>query len=83
MARICTYCIMKYGIRGSEIDEQDLSNDEAFANHLEECHGLIVRREGETMAHATKRCAEKGIVTDRAKCGCRDCREKRTFKIPV
>ena len=79
MARICSYCVMKYGIRGSEIDEQDLSDDNKFADHLEECHGMIVKRKGETNSQAIKRCAKKGIVSDETKCQCRDCREKRKF----
>ena len=79
MARICKYCIMKYGIRGSEINDKDLSDDEAFFNHLEESHGIIVTRENETESQAILRCAKKGIVEDESKCQCRDCREKRTY----
>ena len=79
MARICKHCIAKYGIRGSEVAEQDLSDDEAFYNHIEEYHGIPVKREGETEQQASDRCAAKGSVPDSAKCKCRDCREKRSY----
>ena len=80
MARICQYCVMRYGIKGSEIEERDLSDDEEFANHLEEYHGMIVNRAGETEEQAVMRCAAKGIVSDETKCKCHDCREKRNSK---
>lgn len=77
MARICSYCVMKNGIKGSEIKDKDLSDDETFANHLEEFHGIIVKRDGETKQQAIDRCALKGIVADESKCQCRDCIENR------
>lgn len=77
MANICKYCVMRYGIKGSEIYEKDLSNDEDFYNHIEEVHGIPVMREGETKEDTEKRCAAKGIVSDRNKCQCQECKEIR------
>jgi len=68
---------MKYGIKGSELQEKSLDNDEDFYNHIEEVHGIPVTREGETKAQAKKRCADKGIVKDRNKCQCQECNELR------
>lgn len=45
---ICKYCIMKYGIKGSELAENNLETDEDLANHIEEVHGIPVIRKGET-----------------------------------
>jgi hypothetical protein len=75
--RICPYCVAQRGIKGFELKERDLSNDEDFANHLEEEHGIIVKRKGETEKQARARCAKKGIISDENKCNCTDCRTKR------
>lgn len=74
---ICKYCVMKYGIKGSELAENNLETDEDLANHIEEVHGIPVIRKGETEEQTTKRCAEKGIVSDRNKCQCQECKELR------
>jgi len=75
--KICKYCIMKYGIKGSELSENNLETDEDLANHIEEVHGIPVIRKEETEEQTIKRCAEKGIVSDRNKCKCQECKELR------
>ncbi len=75
--KICKYCIITKGIKGSDLAKEDLSNDEAFCEHIENVHGIVVKREGETKEDARKRCAAKGIVTDRTKCQCQECKEMR------
>lgn len=74
---ICKYCVMKYGIRGSELSENNLETDEDLANHIEEVHGIPVVREGETEEQTLSRCAKKGIVSDKNKCQCQECKELR------
>lgn len=76
MAIACRYCITKKGLKGSEIKNLP-QTDEEFANHVEETHGILVMREGETEEQTKQRCAKKGIVSDRMKCQCGDCREMR------
>lgn len=68
---------MRYGLKGSELKEKSFKSDEELANHLEEHHGIIVTRNGETKEKAIERCAKKGIVSDRTKCSCFDCKEWR------
>lgn len=75
--RVCKWCVALYGIKGSELAEKNLDNDEDFYNHLEEAHGIPVRRNGETEIDAKNRCAEKGIVEDRSLCECQECEELR------
>lgn len=75
--RICRYCIMKYGIKGSELSKKHLETDEDLANHIEEVHGIPVIRERETEQQCLDRCAKKGIITDREKCKCQECKELR------
>ena len=74
---ICKYCIAKYGIKGSEVSKQHLETDEDLANHIEEIHGIIVIRNGETEKEAIERCCKKGIVADRSICQCQECKELR------
>ena len=78
--RICRYCVMKYGVKGSELADKNLENDEDFYNHVEEVHGIPVVREGETEEQAKERCAAKGIVDDRNKCQCQECKELRSSR---
>ena len=78
--RICRYCVLKYGIKGSELKEKNLETDEDLYNHIEEVHGIPVGREGETEQQTKKRCAAKGIVEDRGKCQCQECKELRKNK---
>lgn len=79
----CKYCVMKYGFSFRDKD-RIFETDEDLYNHIEEWHGIRVIREGETEEMATKRCAEKGIVTNRTKCQCIECKELRgeLFYIP-
>ena len=60
-----------------QLCERHFETDEDFSNHLEEAHGQVVGRDGETVEDSFLRCAAKGIVQDRARCQCADCRELR------
>jgi len=78
--RVCPRCIARNGLRGSDLikgGEKDMDNDEKWADHLENEHGIPVIRKGETEKQAIKRCAKKGIVHDKAKCLCGDCKRSR------
>ena len=75
--RVCKYCVLRYGIKGSELAEKSFEDDETFYNHIEEEYGVIVKREGESSEQATIKCAAKGIVSDRSKCQCQECKELR------
>jgi hypothetical protein len=67
---------MKNGLKGIDLDKLP-KNDEELAKHLENEHGIIVKRNGETNEQAKERCKKKGIVEDRTKCKCNDCRRLR------
>ena len=68
---------MQKGIKGSEVAEKNLETDENLYEHIENVHGIVVVREGETQKQAKERCAAKGIVKDRNKCQCQECQELR------
>jgi len=78
---VCKYCTALYGLKGSEAKERSFETDEEFAEHLENTHGIPVQREGESEEETMARCAAKGIVPDRTKCVCRQCRELRGEKV--
>lgn len=72
----CKKCVVELGFKLSDKD-RIFETEEQFFNHLEEVHGTPVARKGETEEEAMERCAKKGIVPDKEKCKCRECREKR------
>lgn len=72
----CKICVARYGLRGSEIGDLPKTQEE-LAEHLENEHGMVVIREGETRQQADARCTAKGIVPDQTKCQCADCRKLR------
>ena len=53
--RICKYCIMESGIKGSELEEKHLETDEDLFDHIESEHHIAVRRENETEEECMKR----------------------------
>lgn len=71
--RVCAICVAKFGFKPAD-KEKTMEMDEELHEHLENFHGLIVMREGETEEQAKKRCAEKGIVADRSECRCEECK---------
>lgn len=73
---ICKICVARYGFKLSDEDRIFNSEDE-LAAHLEDVHGSVVMREGETEEDAVKRCAEKGICADKKTCKCMDCQRER------
>jgi hypothetical protein len=72
----CKYCVMQYGFTLAD-KERIFETEEELANHLEDWHGFVVVRDGETEESARARCAAKGIVEDTSICQCRNCREMR------
>jgi len=75
--RICPYCVASRGFKGSEIvdgGEKDMFDDEKWFSHLEDEHGIIVRRSGESENQARERCLQKGIGGTACQCG--DCKMK-------
>ena len=75
--KTCKLCTAKYGFSPARDKDRIFKTDEELFNHMEEWHGQIVVREGETEEEARERCAKKGIVEDMDKCQCRDCMERR------
>lgn len=79
--KVCTKCIAQFGFKLSD-SGKTFNTDDEYADHMENIHGMVVIRNGETEEDATKRCAEKGIVSDRTKCICEECkilRKEQTF----
>lgn len=74
---LCKLCVARDGIKGSALEEKGFLSEEHLFAHIEMAHGVYVIREGETEEQATFRCAAKGIVPDKTKCQCEDCRRKR------
>lgn len=75
--RICPYCVAAKGLRGSELvkgGERDMDDEEMWFSHLEDEHGIIVRRSGESEKQARERCLQKGIGGTACQCG--DCKRK-------
>ena len=78
--KVCQKCIAQFGFRLSDKGKTFETDDELY-EHMENVHGMIVIREGETEKEAQDRCAQKGIVSDRTKCVCEECkilREEQT-----
>lgn len=73
----CSICVAQRGLKGSELDERDFSDDDALADHMEDVHGMPVQREYESAMECRKRCEAKGVVEDRNVCKCQDCRGMR------
>lgn len=78
---ICPICLKREGIRqaarilrgkGSRFE----TLEELF-EHIENEHGKVVVREGETKEEAKERCRKKGIYSDPEKCQCTDCKRRR------
>lgn len=69
----CKICIAKYGLNLGD-NGKIFETDKELYEHLENFHGRIVMRSGETEEEAVKRCEEKGIVPDRNKCQCEECK---------
>lgn len=76
----CKFCVAKHGFKLSDKD-RIFQTDEQLYEHLENQHGVPVMRKGETSDQAIARCAKKGIVKDKNKCKCGDCKEERGKKI--
>lgn len=76
----CVICLARYGIKGSDLAEKGFKNENDLAEHLENIHGIPVRRPGETKKMAKIRCVQKGIVPDQNQCQCQDCHHKRQNK---
>ena len=72
----CKYCIAKYGFSLKNKD-RIFDTDSELADHIEEWHGIPVRRDNETEVECLDRCAKKGIIEDREKCQCKDCEALR------
>ncbi len=54
MALACKFCIMQYGLRGSEIDSLPQTEEELI-EHIERIHHMPVVREGENKEQAEAR----------------------------
>jgi predicted small metal-binding protein len=67
---------MTKGFSFANTDRMFETMDE-LAEHLENEHGQVVIREGESEEEAVERCAKKGIVRDRMVCACKDCQRSR------
>lgn len=79
--RICKYCILERGIKGSELKEKHLETDEDLVNHIESEHHIRVLREGET----EEKCEERFYKTypearDTKTCKCPECSLKRKME---
>ena len=72
----CKICVLTYGFKLSDKD-RCFKKDEELYEHMENEHGQVVIREGETEKQAVKRCAKKGIVPELSKCKCKDCQRGR------
>jgi hypothetical protein len=68
----CKICVAARGLTLTSRDRL-FDTDEELFEHLENVHGQVVMREGETKEAAILRCAAKGIVNDRNTCMCQDC----------
>jgi len=77
MSTVCKICLAKHGLKAWEIKDKTFATDDELFDHLENAHGQIVMREYESAKEAEARCAAKGIVSDRLKCQCQDCKDWR------
>ncbi len=71
--QVCKICIAQFGFRLDD-KSKTFETDEELYEHMENVHGIPVKREGETKEQTEARCARKGIVADRKLCQCVDCR---------
>lgn len=69
----CQRCIAQFGFKLSD-KNKTFGTDEELYEHVENVHGVIVIRDGETEEKAKERCAQKGILLDRTKCACEECK---------
>lgn len=58
MSFACKICIAEHGLRGSDIASLPKTEQELF-DHIEDVHGIPVRRPGETDQQAIARIAQK------------------------
>lgn len=72
----CKICVSRIGFKLSD-KERIFDTEDQLAEHLENEHGQMVIRDGETGEQAMARCAKKGIVLDRTECRCNDCNRNR------
>ena len=79
---VCSMCIAKFGFKLSD-KNKTFETDRELAEHMENVHGIIVIRKGETEKEAEERCAKKGIVSDRNKCQCEECKMLRGEKSSI
>lgn len=76
--RICKYCIMESGIKGSELEEKHLETDEDLFDHIESEHHIAVRRENETVKECMKRFYKQyPKAKNRETCKCPECKIAR------
>lgn len=80
--RVCIICIMRFGFRVSD-KEKTFETEEELYDHMENFHGAIVVREGETFDQAVERCRKKGIVKDKKLCQCEECKLLRGEKSKI
>jgi len=78
--KTCIKCLMKKGFSPARDNDRVFETDEQLYEHIENAHGTPVIREGETKEAAIERCAKKGIVSDRSKCICEECKQIRKDK---
>ena len=71
--QVCTKCIAQFGFRFSD-KSKTFETDEELYEHMENVHGMVVMREGETEEQAEERCTKKVIVANRAICQCEECK---------
>jgi len=78
---ICPICLKRMGLKKAyrflRGKKSMFKNEKEFFNHVENEHGQVVVREGETEEEAKERCRKKGIYQDPQKCQCADCKRKR------
>jgi hypothetical protein len=72
MPLACIYCIVKYGLKGSELDKLPKTEKELI-EHIEKVHHMPVIRKGETLEEAEKRFIEK--YPEAINCEC--CKKRR------
>jgi len=71
--KACVKCISQFGFKLAD-KNKTFETDDELADHMENVHGIVVIRKGETGEQAEKRCATKGIVPDRDICQCEECK---------
>ena len=76
---VCKICVSQKGYRLAN-KESSFGVDNELYDHVENEHGIPVRRDGETRKQAKKRCREKGITNNKDTCQCGDCKRLREGK---